>query len=63
VHTAKKKICSGLLTALIAASALWAEHRFGSGALAYKAGATAALALVNLAIWFPEMARFFNQRR
>lgn len=63
MRSADKKLWGGLLTAGIAAIALGAEHVYGPAALPFKAVASAVLVLMNLALWWPELARFFTRRR
>jgi tetrahydromethanopterin S-methyltransferase subunit F len=63
MRSADKKLWGGLLTAGIAGLALGAEYLYGLAALIFKAVASTLLVLVNLALWWPELARFFARRR
>lgn len=63
MRSADKKLWGGLLTAGIAAIGLGAEYVYGPAALPFKAVAPAVLVLMNLALWWPELARFFTRRR
>lgn len=62
MRAADKKLWGGLLTAGIAALALGAEYVYGPAALPLKAVASVVLALLNLTLWWPELARFFTRR-
>jgi membrane protein implicated in regulation of membrane protease activity len=63
MRSVDKKLWGGLLTAGIAALALGAEYAYGPAALPFKVLASAVLVLLNLMLWWPELARFLTRRR
>jgi membrane protein implicated in regulation of membrane protease activity len=63
MRSADEKLWGGLLTAGIGALAFGAEYAYGPAALPFKAVASVVLVLLNLMLWWPELARFFTRRR